>query len=115
MHRVKFWLASKNQVNDLTCLNFPNNQQRSLPNHIYVSSPSSSCDESDLYNDGKPKKFVIYGHVTNGDNRNQLTSDTPWCEPPNSALRVFPIVGVFTVQCDSFSKWRLIPTKKKYE
>jgi len=68
MYRVKFWLAPKSEVNNLTCSNFPNNQQRSLPYHIYVSSPSSSGVENDLYNDGTPKKLVLYGHVTNEDN-----------------------------------------------
>jgi len=67
MHRAKFWLASKNQVNDLTSSSFPNNQQRSLLDHIYVYSFSSG-DESDLSNDDTPKKSVIFDHVTNGDN-----------------------------------------------
>jgi len=36
MHRVEFLIACKNQVNNLICSNFPNNQQRSLPYHIYM-------------------------------------------------------------------------------
>ncbi|XP_010929402.1 methyl-CpG-binding domain-containing protein 2 isoform X2 [Elaeis guineensis] len=34
---------------------------------------------------------------------------------PNSSSRVLPSVGAFTVQCASCFKWRLIPTKEKYE
>ncbi|KAG1364534.1 methyl-CpG-binding domain-containing protein 2 [Cocos nucifera] len=34
---------------------------------------------------------------------------------PNSSSRVLPFVGAFTVQCASCFKWRLIPTKEKYE
>ncbi|KAH0461558.1 hypothetical protein IEQ34_009133 [Dendrobium chrysotoxum] len=34
---------------------------------------------------------------------------------PNSSSRSLPSVGAFTVQCASCFKWRLIPTKEKYE
>ncbi|OIT35892.1 PREDICTED: methyl-CpG-binding domain-containing protein 2-like [Nicotiana attenuata] len=34
---------------------------------------------------------------------------------PNYTSRVLPSVGAFTVQCASCFKWRLIPTKEKYE
>jgi len=71
MRHAKFWLAPKNQVNDLTSSSFINNQQRSIPDHINVYSFSSG-DESDLSNDGTPKKSILYDHVTNGDNRNQF-------------------------------------------
>jgi hypothetical protein len=53
--------------------------------------------------------------VTNGDDQYQLTPDPFWCIPPSLDPRVFQVVCVFTVQCNSCSKWRLIPTKKKYE
>ncbi|URE16672.1 CW-type Zinc Finger [Musa troglodytarum] len=33
----------------------------------------------------------------------------------NSSRRVLPSIGAFTVQCAACFKWRLIPTKKKYE
>lgn len=34
---------------------------------------------------------------------------------PNPSSRTLPSVGAFTVQCASCFKWRLIPTKEKYE
>ncbi|RWW78460.1 hypothetical protein BHE74_00013327, partial [Ensete ventricosum] len=33
----------------------------------------------------------------------------------NSSGRTFPSIGTFTVQCASCFKWRIIPTKEKYE
>jgi hypothetical protein len=97
-------------------LKFSNYQQRSLSDHIYVSSYSySSSDESDLSNDDTPKNSFLYDLVTNGDNQYQLTLDPFWCIPPSLDPRVLLVVGVFTVECNSCSKWRLIPTKKKYE
>ncbi|KAK8952833.1 Methyl-CpG-binding domain-containing protein 2 [Platanthera guangdongensis] len=37
------------------------------------------------------------------------------CVVPNPSSRVLPSVGAFTVQCASCFKWRLIPSKEKYE
>ncbi|KAL3534968.1 hypothetical protein ACH5RR_003429 [Cinchona calisaya] len=34
---------------------------------------------------------------------------------PHQTFRVLPSVGAFTVQCANCFKWRLIPTKEKYE
>lgn len=34
---------------------------------------------------------------------------------PNSSSRTFQSIGTFTVQCASCFKWRIIPTKEKYE
>ncbi|XP_013459281.2 methyl-CpG-binding domain-containing protein 2 [Medicago truncatula] len=118
MHRTKFWLTPKNQAEDLTGSSFSD--------HMYVSSSSassSSDDENNLSNDDTSKKLVLYDHVTNGDNTNQLAPDPlrrrpprPLrSKPPSSAPKVLPVVGAFTVQCNSCYKWRLIPTKKKYE
>jgi hypothetical protein len=129
MHRTKFWLTPKNQAEDLTGSSLPNNQQRRLPDHMYASSSSSSAsssssdDENNLSNDDTSKKLVLYDHVTNEDNTNQLAPDhlpcrpprPPQSKPPSSTPRVLPVVGAFTVQCNSCYKWRLIPTKKKYE
>ncbi|XP_039071857.1 methyl-CpG-binding domain-containing protein 2-like isoform X3 [Hibiscus syriacus] len=45
--------------------------------------------------------------------------DDPQCRPSAgprfSSSRLLPSVGAFTVQCDRCFKWRLIPTKEKYE
>jgi hypothetical protein len=121
MHRGNFSLTPKNQVKDLTGSSFPNNQHRSLLDPIYVSS--SSDDENNLSNDDASKQLVLYDPGTNGDNTIQLAPDPlrykplprPRSRPPSSAPRVLPAVGAFTVQCASCFKWRLIPTKEKYE
>jgi len=90
MHRAKFW----------------------LPDHIYVSSSSSSSSWSSSSSDDDDE----YNPMTNGDNTNQLAPDPFLCRPPrSSAHKVLPVVGAFAVQCHYCSKWRLIPTEKKYE
>ena len=113
MHHDKFSLSPKKQVKDLT--------GSSLPDPVYVSS--SSDDENNLTNDDTSKQVVLYDPGTNGDNTIQLSPDPLRCKPlvrprskpPNSVPRVLPAVGAFTVQCASCFKWRLIPTKEKYE
>lgn len=119
MHRASFSLTPKNQVKDQTGSSLPNNQHRSLPDPIYVSS---SDDENNLSNDDASKQLVLYDPETNVHNANQLTPDPIQCRPPRprsrppgSAPRVLPAVGAFTVQCANCFKWRLIPTKEKYE
>jgi len=112
MHRAIFWLAPKNLVDDLRFSSFPiiNKEVFQI---TYVSS--SSYSSSDLSNNDTPKNLVLYDLVTNGDNQYQLTLDPFWCITPSLDPKVLLIVVVFTIQCNSCSKWRLIPTKKKYE
>ncbi|TKY44502.1 Methyl-CpG-binding domain-containing protein 2 [Spatholobus suberectus] len=122
MHRGKFSLTPKTEVNDLTGSSFPSYKHSSLLDPIDVSS-SSSDDENDLPNGDVSKQLVLYDPVANGNNAIELAPDPLRCEPPllprskpsHSVPRVLPSVGAFTVQCASCFKWRLIPTKEKYE
>lgn len=129
MHPRKFFLSPKNQVEDLTGSSCTSHQQSCLPDPIYVSS-SSSDDENDLPNDDDAsKQLVLYDPASNENNKIELApGPLPLqCEPPplldllprskpsRSVPKVLPSVGAFTVQCASCFKWRLIPTKEKYE
>nr|AFK49159.1 unknown [Lotus japonicus] len=129
MHPRKFFLSPKNQVEDLTGSSCTSHQQSCLPDPIYVSS-SSSDDENDLPNDDDvSKQLVLYDPASNENNKIELApGPLPLqCEPPplldllprskpsRSVPKVLPSVGAFTAQCASCFKWRLIPTKEKYE
>ncbi|XVF69854.1 hypothetical protein PTKIN_Ptkin11bG0114100 [Pterospermum kingtungense] len=90
-----------------------------------ASSASSSDDDSQgIENDGvnvnASQQLVLYDPAANGT----VAKDSPppgpiQSHPPAgprfSSSRVLPSVGAFTVQCASCFKWRLIPTKEKYE
>lgn len=126
MYRGKFSLTPKNEIKDPTGSTFPSYKHSSNPNPIHVSSSSSSAssdDENDMSNDEVSKQLVLYNPVADGNNTIELVPDPLQCEPPllprskspSSAPRVLPAVGAFTVQCASCFKWRLIPTKEKYE
>ncbi|KAJ1442513.1 Zinc finger, CW-type [Sesbania bispinosa] len=117
----RFSITPKNQVKGLTDSSFPNYIHSSLTDPIDVSSSSSSDDENDQSNDDASKQLVLYDPGTNGNNT--IEPGPLRCEPPllprskgsSSAPKVLPSVGAFTVQCASCFKWRLIPTKEKYE
>ncbi|BAU03002.1 hypothetical protein VIGAN_11260400 [Vigna angularis var. angularis] len=121
MHRAKFSLTPKSEVKDLTGSSFHSYKQSSLLDPIEVSS--SSDDEEDLPNENVSNQLVLYDPVTNGNNAIELPPYPLRCEPPmqtrrqpsHSIPRILPSVGAFTVQCASCFKWRLIPTKEKYE
>ncbi|XP_051149009.1 methyl-CpG-binding domain-containing protein 2 [Andrographis paniculata] len=63
-------------------------------------------------------QLVLYDPSVNG--ANGTVQDPVNYQSPSSRLfpfpnRVLPSVGAFTVQCANCFKWRLIPTKEKYE
>lgn len=121
MHRAKFSLTPKSEVKDLTGSSFHSYKQSSLLDPIDVSS--SSDDEKDLPNENVSNQLVLYDPMTNGNNTIELAPDPHQCGPPMQTRRqpshlvprILPSVGAFTVQCASYFKWRLIPTKEKYE
>lgn len=95
------------------------------------SSPSSSSEDGSLEtededgqsNENASKQLVLYDPSANGTGAIEPVPDPiqshplPFrrCLAQNSSSRVLPSVGAFTVQCAKCFKWRLIPTKEKYE
>ncbi|XWS52320.1 hypothetical protein CRYUN_Cryun11dG0057700 [Craigia yunnanensis] len=66
------------------------------------------------------KQLVLYDPAAKGTVAIDSTLPGPiQCRPPPGprfpSSRVLPSVGAFTVQCANCFKWRLIPTKEKYE
>ncbi|XP_020596323.1 methyl-CpG-binding domain-containing protein 2-like [Phalaenopsis equestris] len=72
---------------------------RTSANQLVVFKSGSSTGE-----DLNPGSNHVVDHLV------PLNSATP-----NPSSRALPSVGAFTVQCASCFKWRLIPTKEKYE
>lgn len=68
-------------------------------------------------------QLVLYDPAVNsaGNRENALEPNNclpPFCRPhpfSDRTPRVLPSIGAFTVQCGICFKWRLIPTKEKYE
>nr|XP_018679051.1 PREDICTED: methyl-CpG-binding domain-containing protein 2 isoform X1 [Musa acuminata subsp. malaccensis] len=72
-----------------------------ISNHLVLYDPGTS----DTGHDSLALTDVMENHTPTF--RNFLSS--------NYSGRTFPSIGTFTVQCASCFKWRIIPTKEKYE
>ncbi|KAG6625526.1 hypothetical protein CIPAW_16G103200 [Carya illinoinensis] len=94
----KFSLNVEKEEKDITGSSFLANYDSTLKELEDLSSSSSSSEDESLEtedddeqsNENASKQLVLYDPLTNG-------------------------TGAFTVQCASCFKWRLIPTKEKYE
>ncbi|KAM7272347.1 hypothetical protein ACFE04_027010 [Oxalis oulophora] len=112
------------EENDSISSSFGDNREKlASQDSIDISSSSSSENESpephnevDQQNgDDASKQLVLYDP---GENNGEIIpSTTPFrsCLTLNGPPRVLPSIGAFTVQCANCFKWRLIPTKEKYE
>ncbi|XP_051150320.1 methyl-CpG-binding domain-containing protein 2-like [Andrographis paniculata] len=81
-----------------------------------------SASESDSEATRDDPHILEIKQLRAGETGNAPDSDA--CQTPQSAIesnllkkrpRGIPSVGAFTVQCENCCKWRLIPTKEKYE
>lgn len=77
-------------------------------------------DDEDNHSEDAQKQLVLYDPAAVGAGEIALDADPVNSQPrrnsfPNYASRILPSVGAFTVQCANCFKWRLIPTKEKYE
>lgn len=92
------------------------------------SSSSTSLLSEDTQNDidqetaNANNQLVLYDPCANGSGElGPVPEPCPLRWQPSShprqstASRTLPSVGAFTVQCANCFKWRLIPTKEKYE
>ncbi|KAF2314450.1 hypothetical protein GH714_026573 [Hevea brasiliensis] len=118
----------KKETNDYTSSSFAGHQDRTLQGPIEVSS-SEEDDSHDTEDTDDPsvenasKQLVLYDPVANGTAVTEPAPQPIQCQPAafgrnlgsNMPSRVLPSVGAFTVQCADCFKWRLIPTKEKYE
>ncbi|XP_038700058.1 methyl-CpG-binding domain-containing protein 2-like isoform X2 [Tripterygium wilfordii] len=83
-------------------------------------SPETGHEDA-ASNENNSKQLVLYDPGANGDGEIEPVSDPIRCStlpltrhltPPS---RILPSIWAFTVQCAKCFKWRLIPTKEKYE
>lgn len=95
-----------------------------LPDHLentnHPPADISSSSEEDDNNEDAQKQLVVYDPSTNNGDQIEPIPDlnefqlVPIPKKFHST-KPLPSVGTFTVQCAKCFKWRLIPTKEKYE
>ncbi|KAF5191144.1 Methyl-cpg-binding domain-containing protein [Thalictrum thalictroides] len=73
-------------------------------------------NEEDQMYDSAQNQLVVYNPEANGMVQVDSASEpAEYMSPSPIVPRLLPSVGAFTVQCANCFKWRLIPTKEKYE
>ncbi|XP_038890277.1 methyl-CpG-binding domain-containing protein 2 isoform X2 [Benincasa hispida] len=85
-------------------------------------NPSRNKNAQSQSNENPSRELVLYDSSANDGGANEpVSTPVEHQRPPllghltPNSSRVLPSVGAFTVQCASCFKWRLIPTKEKYE
>ena len=126
----KAFVMLKREATDFTGSSFGNHLDGTFQEAVDAaasSSASSSSSEDDsqetqngdnLYNGNASKQLVVYDPAANGTVDSTPPGPIQGRPPPAprfSSSRVLPSVGAFTIQCANCFKWRLIPTKEKYE
>ena len=124
-HKIRFkFKRPENGFPDSSFLGQGDSKTQQL---VDISSSSSSSSSSDNEShgsedeNGQSKALVLYNPEANGSG-----AIVPVPEPvedhqprrrgiPFHPSGPLPSVGAFTVQCANCFKWRLIPTKEKYE
>ncbi|KAF9679856.1 hypothetical protein SADUNF_Sadunf06G0059100 [Salix dunnii] len=117
----------KKEADSCTDSCYPGHLQSTLQEPIQVSSSNEddSHDTGDIDDqsiEDSSKQLVLYDPVANGTGQIEpIPQPIQYQHPfgrysdPNVPSRVLPSVGAFTIQCAMCFKWRLIPTKEKYE
>nr|CAD1825414.1 unnamed protein product [Ananas comosus var. bracteatus] len=78
------------------------------------TSEVNTKDNTDLSAEDQSNQLIIYNPEHSNDESQDALAVSENMEN-HSANRILPSIGAFTVQCATCFKWRLIPTKEKYE
>ncbi|KAI3416731.1 uncharacterized protein J3R85_015187 [Psidium guajava] len=126
---LKFIFKLKKKEGELGSSDSPDHADCSVPETIDTSPRKDDVesqekeDEANQSNDDSSKQLVVYDPPANGPGEivpmpDPIQSRCPSFSRspgPNQPSKISPSVGAFTVQCANCFKWRLIPTKEKYE
>ncbi|KAL7096268.1 hypothetical protein ACP275_10G070500 [Erythranthe tilingii] len=98
----------KNAADSSTTPDYPNNVEES------ENASNSQEDQTNPIAENSQYQMVLYDPAVNSGAHS--TEIVPRKHPfSDNTPRVLPSIGAFTVQCANCFKWRLIPTKEKYE
>ncbi|GAA0179430.1 chromatin/chromatin-binding, or -regulatory protein [Lithospermum erythrorhizon] len=100
-----------------------NDPENANQNPIDVESSEGERDQSpqqdDQHHENANNQIVLYDGPVCGGEIVPVPDPEQTLLPPRFSTRfpdrILPAVGAFTIQCANCFKWRLIPTKEKYE
>ncbi|XP_010541970.1 PREDICTED: methyl-CpG-binding domain-containing protein 2 [Tarenaya hassleriana] len=114
-----------NETNVSSVTDYPDGGSLHVPVGVPSSPESPSSSPFEEAEDGgnqlsgatSPNQLVVYeSKGNNGTEEGQPTQYPSFLIPRSfSPSKASPSIGAFTVQCASCFKWRLVPSKQKYE
>lgn len=111
--------SMEREQNDTSDCNSPADLGTTIKNPVDNTLEREEHSEENESSGNANNQLVLYDpSIHDGGEIVPLSSEPPLRRSPfpfHSTSRVLPSVGAFTVQCANCFKWRLIPTKQKYE
>ncbi|GER36154.1 methyl-CPG-binding domain protein 02 [Striga asiatica] len=99
--------------------NLPNNQSTNSKDKAELSCTEAlekkHSTEDNEPNENSEYQLVVYDPSASGTTNGSIVTRASRQPSRNQPTRVVPSVGAFTVQCSNCFKWRVVPTKEKYE
>lgn len=80
---------------------------------ILSDTDGHPVDNDEFSSQSASNQMVLFNHETVGKGQDEPSLQKS--SHSNNSNRGMPSIGAFTVQCAKCFKWRLIPTKEKYE
>ncbi|KAL5201065.1 hypothetical protein ABZP36_035419 [Zizania latifolia] len=94
-------------------------QPSKMTRAVLSDTDGHQFDNDEFSSESASNQVVLFNAETVGKGQDELGENhSPSLQKPahsNTSNRGLPSIGAFTVQCAKCFKWRLIPTKKKYE
>jgi hypothetical protein len=115
-----FYGQNSENSGDHTCKSLPSKKKLyKVPESVEVHIIDDDDDDSskDYSAQDTSKQLVLYNPEITHDKQGGIdhnTSPHRSSKKPRSGT-VLPSIGAYTVQCASCYKWRIVPTKEKYE
>ncbi|KAI8573694.1 hypothetical protein RHMOL_Rhmol01G0297100 [Rhododendron molle] len=118
--------SSKREENGFSVCGFPDHLGNSIWKPIDLTSSEEysavedNAEEGSKSSEDARKQLVIYDPAVNGAHEIEAALDPNEYQPRNtfpftSSSVLLSSMGALTVQCANCFKWRLVPTKEKYE
>lgn len=108
-------------LNASPSISYMKNTEQELVDVSSTEDDEQYSSNDDDANEDAQKQLVLYDPAANGAGEIEAVPDPIAYQAPSlrrhpfRSSRVLPSVGAFTVQCAQCFKWRLIPTKERYE
>lgn len=103
---------------DINAPSFDGERERNLDRPVQGTSfegKRDNCSDKDHQDCSNAQNQLVVYNPVDAPSDDIGSQSSPIYSLQNQAYKISPNVGAFTVQCSICFKWRLLPSKKKYE